>query len=58
MIEKFRVPFGGKQKLEEVVLIPSGGGVFEVTANGKLIFSKEALGRHPTHEEIFAALGL
>ena len=27
-------------------LIPSRGGVFEVTANGELIYSKKATGRH------------
>ena len=28
-------------------LIPSGGGVFEVTVNGSLIFSKKQLGVFP-----------
>ena len=27
-------------------LIPSSGGRFEVTADGKLVFSKAATGRH------------
>jgi selenoprotein W-related protein len=30
----------------EVTLVPSSGGVFEVTVDGKLVFSKKALGRH------------
>jgi selT/selW/selH-like putative selenoprotein len=34
-------------------LIKSGGGVFEVVRNDKLIFSKKATGRFPEHEEIF-----
>ena len=33
-------------------LIESGGGVFEVTVNGDLIFSKKSLGRFPEHNEI------
>ena len=33
-------------------LIESGGGVFEVTVNGDLIFSKKQLGRFPEHDEI------
>lgn len=57
IVEKFRGPIGSAQKLKEVVLIPSGGGVFEVAADGRLIFSKKALGRHATHEEVLAALG-
>ncbi len=37
-------------------MIESSGGRFEVIADGKLIFSKKATGRHPTHEEILEAL--
>jgi selenoprotein W-related protein len=39
-----------------VQLIESGGGVFEVVKDGKLIFSKKQLGRFPEHEEIFEKL--
>jgi selenoprotein W-related protein len=41
------------QRIEDVELISSGGGVFEVTINGKLRFSKKSLGRFPEDEEIF-----
>ncbi len=37
-------------------MIPSGGGRFKVVADGKLVYSKAATGRHPTHEEILAGL--
>jgi selenoprotein W-related protein len=40
----------------EVVLIPSGGGVFEVVADGRLVHSKKATGRFPEPGEIPAAL--
>jgi selenoprotein W-related protein len=33
-------------------LVPSSGGVFEVTVDGKLIFSKRALRRHAEAGEI------
>ena len=33
-------------------LISSGGGVFEVTLNNSLIFSKKDLGRFPNENEI------
>jgi selenoprotein W-related protein len=36
-----------------LTLIPSGGGVFEVSKNEKLIFSKKEIGRFPEIEEIF-----
>lgn len=40
----------------EAELIESGGGVFEVIADGDLIFSKRKLDRFPEHTEIFEAI--
>ena len=37
----------------ESELIQSGGGVFEVVADGELVFSKKKLGRFPEHAEVF-----
>lgn len=37
-------------------LVPGRGGVFEVWAGDRLIFSKKQLGRFPTAEEILASL--
>ena len=48
-----------KAKNEEIAslcLIPSSGGVFEVTAGEKKIFSKKALGRHADPGEVLSAL--
>jgi selenoprotein W-related protein len=36
----------------QVKLIPSSGGVFEVAVDGKLVFSKKALGRHAQPGEV------
>jgi len=33
-------------------MIPSGGGVFEVTLDDRLLFSKKRLGRHAQPGEI------
>ena len=38
----------------EVAYKRSGGGVFEITVDGELRFSKKKLGRFPTDEEIDA----
>jgi selT/selW/selH-like putative selenoprotein len=35
----------------------SGGGVFEITVDGRLAWSKKATGRFPTDEEMLDALG-
>ena len=36
----------------ESELIASGGGVFEITVDGKKLFSKKALGRFPQDGEV------
>ena len=36
--------------------IKSGGGVFEVVVDGKLIFSKKATGRFPDNHEVIQKL--
>ena len=41
----------------EVELIESGGGVFEITIDGELRFSKKALSRFPSEAEIAALAG-
>jgi selT/selW/selH-like putative selenoprotein len=39
-----------------ITLTPTGGGAFEVTADGQLIFSKNHLGRHALPGEVVALL--
>ena len=36
----------------DVRLVPSSGGVFEVTVDGQLVFSKKALRRHAEPGEV------
>ncbi len=36
--------------------MPSGGGVFEVTLDDDLVFSKKAAGRHAEPEEVLSEL--
>ena len=38
----------------EVELVPGVAGVFEITVDGRLLFSKKQTGRFPTDEEIDA----
>ena len=38
----------------EIAYKRSGGGVFEITVDGELKFSKKKLGRFPTDDEIEA----
>jgi selT/selW/selH-like putative selenoprotein len=38
----------------DVELVPGVAGVFEITVDGKLLFSKKQTGRFPTDEEVDA----
>ena len=42
--------------IEEVKMIPSDGGKFEVTVNGQLIYSKMATHRHAEPGEILGSV--
>ena len=50
MVEQLLGEF--EHQIDSVTLIPSRGGVFEVTANEDLIFSKKATGRHAEYDEV------
>jgi selenoprotein W-related protein len=41
-----------KARIKRLVLVPSDGGRFEVSVDGKLIFSKLKTGRFPDYPEI------
>jgi len=41
----------------EVELVESSGGAFEVTVDGRLVFSKLQQGRFPAYREIPTLLG-
>ena len=46
-----------KRGAEEVELVKGVSGVFEITIDGKLVFSKKQLGRFPEDAEIDALAG-
>jgi selT/selW/selH-like putative selenoprotein len=45
-----------EEQISELLLIPSRDGRFEVTCDGKLLFSKAALRRHAQPEEVVEAV--
>lgn len=40
-----------KNDIEELTIIPSSGGVFEISMNEELLFSKKELNRFPEDDE-------
>jgi len=45
-----------KQDISSLTLVPMGGGVFEVTVNGKKIYSKKETGEFPDPAAIVKAV--
>lgn len=45
-----------QQPAAEVKLRKSGGGVFEITVDGRLAFSKKATGRFPSDDEVLRTI--
>ena len=45
-----------KMPAAQVALRRSGGGVFEITVDGRLAYSKKATGAFPTDEEVLTTL--
>jgi len=41
-----------KQRVSGLTLVPSGGGCFELTANGELLYSKLKTGQFPDEQAI------
>ena len=52
MVEAFRPVIGQPHPIQEITLLPSGAGRFEVTVNDELLYSKAATGKHTTPEYI------
>lgn len=46
-----------KQKIQELKLIPAGGGCFELSLNGELVYSKLKTGQFPDEEEMVGVIG-
>ena len=42
--------------IDDITIIPSKGGVFEVIVGDQLVFSKKELGRHATIDEVLESV--
>ena len=47
---------GFKQKIGSLRLVPSSGGVFEVSVNGQKIYSKQETGQFPEPDAMLKAV--
>lgn len=54
MTEQLYKKFGAQ--INEVTLITSSGGAFEVEVDGNLVYSKKNTRRHATFEEVHRAI--
>ena len=46
-----------KQKIADLKLVPSGGGCFELTVDGELLYSKLKTGKFPDEQWAIEAVG-
>jgi len=46
-----------KQDIQEMTLIPAGGGVFELVVDGDLVYSKKKTGEFPDEDWVVKAMG-
>jgi len=46
-----------KQQIHDLKLIPAGGGCFELTVNGKLVYSKLETGTFPDEATMIESVG-
>jgi selenoprotein W-related protein len=46
-----------KQAIQDMKLIPSGGGCFELSINGELLYSKLKAGKFPDENAMVDAVG-
>ena len=46
-----------KQQIRELKLIPASGGCFELTVNGKLVYSKLETGKFPDEQAMIDTVG-
>ena len=54
MVEQLLAEF--ERHIDDLVIIPSAGGVYEVMAGDELIYSKKETGRHAEYDEVAAPL--
>ncbi len=54
MVEKLLGEF--EHKIDAITLVPGRGGVFEVTADDTLVYSKKATGEHADYDDVAVPL--
>ena len=54
MVDKLLEEF--EHDIENVGLVPSRGGVFEVVVDGDLVYSKKETGEHAEYEQVAAPI--
>jgi len=55
-VVRFKPGVNRAHPIEKIELVPSGGGVFDVLADGQLIYSKHETGRHAEISEVLNSI--
>ncbi|WP_281269256.1 Rdx family protein [Ammoniphilus oxalaticus] len=52
LVEELMSDDNFRNDVEDVALLPKGGGIFEITVNDRLVYSKKELDRFPEENEV------
>jgi predicted Rdx family selenoprotein len=52
LVQAFKPSVGRPHPIEQIILVPSSGGRYEITVDDELIYSKAATGQHTTNDYI------
>jgi selT/selW/selH-like putative selenoprotein len=51
LIAEYRPPIGTPHPIEELTLVPAGKGAYEISVDGRLVYSKLQTGKHISDAE-------
>ncbi len=51
LVSEFRPTVGAAHPIEEIALVPGTKGMYEISVNGNLVYSKLATGKHLADED-------
>jgi selT/selW/selH-like putative selenoprotein len=56
LVSEFRPTISAPHPVEEIVLVPASKGMYEITVDGKLVYSKLATGKHIADVDVIALI--
>jgi len=55
-VDEFRPTVGKEHPVQEIVLVPGAKGMYEISVDGKLVYSKKQTGQHISDADAIALM--